>query len=138
VVDAHAHLYQAPQREFSDSAHISGESSLLSILLLFFADIISLLVVETSVLPGVFVLDNGPSLCPDVIEVKMFAFLALTLEMAQTGGVLDEMEQLHCPFYGQMMVHLGYYHKPQFLHFVDNGRNVVDRMDESCDRLWTI
>jgi hypothetical protein len=68
----------------------------------------------------------------------MFAFLALTLEMALTGGVLDEMEHLHCPFYGKMMVHLRYYHKPQFLHFVDNGRNVVDRMDGSCDRLWTI
>jgi hypothetical protein len=73
-----------------------------------------------------------------VIEVEMFAFLALALEMIQTGGVLDEMEQLCCPFYGLMMVQLRYCHVPQFLHFMDSGRNGVDRMDESHDRLWTI
>ena len=85
-----------------------------------------------------YLFDSGPSPRSDMIEVKMFAFLALTLEMAQTGGVLDEVEQLRCPFCGQTMVHLRYYHRPRFLHFIDSGRNVVDRMYESRDRLWTI
>jgi hypothetical protein len=80
--------------------------------------------------------DDGPSPCPDVIEVEVFVFLALTLEMVQTGGVLDEIEQLRCSFCGQT-VHFRY-HIPRFLHLMNNGRNGVDRMDESHDRLWTI
>jgi hypothetical protein len=102
-------------------------------------DIITLVVVEISILPGVlYLFDNGPSLYPVWIEVDMFAFLALTLEMARTGGVQDEMEQLCCPFCGQAMVHLRSYHILHFLHFTDNCRNGVDRMDESHDRQWTI
>jgi len=100
--------------------------------------VITLLVVEISLLPGVlYLFGNGPSLCPDVIEVEMFAFLALTLEMIQTG-VQDEMEQLRCPFREQAVVHLRSYHIHRFLQFTDNGRNGVDRMDESHERQWTI
>lgn len=67
----------------------------------------------------------------------MFAFLALTLEMIQTE-VQDEMEQLRCPFREQAVVHLRSYHIHRFLQFTDNGRNGVDRMDESHERQWTI
>jgi len=46
-----------------------------------------------------------------------------------------KMEQLCCPFYGQMMVCARYYHILQFLHFMDNSRNEVDRAE---DRLLKI
>jgi len=69
-----------------------------------------------------------------VIEVEVLAFLALTLEMVQTGGVLDEMEQLCCSFYGQTAVRFGY-NIPRFLHLMSSGKNGVDRMDESHCRL---
>jgi hypothetical protein len=83
-----------------------------------------------------YLFDNRP-VCPDVIEMEMFAFLALILEMVQTGEVLEEVEQLCYPFYEQTMVHLRY-HILRFLHLMDSGRNGVYRMDESHDRQWTI
>lgn len=78
--------------------------------------------------------EDRPSPRPDVIEVEVLAFLALTLEMVQTGGVLDEMEQLCCSFYGQTAVRFGY-NIPRFLHLMSSGKNGVDRMDESHCRL---
>jgi hypothetical protein len=65
----------------------------------------------------------------------MFAFLAPTLQMGHiVQGSLEDfwmkMEQVCCPFYGQMMVRAGYYHILHFLHFTDNDRNGVDRTDD--------
>jgi len=62
----------------------------------------------------------------------MFAFWALTLEMGhKVQGRLEDfwtkMEQLCCPFFGQMMVHAGYYLILCFLLFTDNNRNGADR-----------
>ena len=65
----------------------------------------------------------------------MFAFLALTLQMGdEVQGRLEDlwtkMEQLCCPFYGQVMVRASYYHTLRFIHFTDDNRNGVDRMDD--------
>jgi hypothetical protein len=65
-------------------------------LLLFFAEIITLLVMETNS-------DDGPSSQREVTEAEMFAFLALTLQMGHTvQGRLEDywtkMEQPCCPF----------------------------------------
>jgi len=110
--------------------------------MLFFAEIVTLLVVETNRYYHQF-LDNcedGPSPQRDVTEAEMFAFLALTLQMGHT--VQDrledywmKMEQLCTPFYGQMMPRARYCHILRFLHFTDNNRNGDDRAD---DRLWKI
>jgi hypothetical protein len=64
-------------------------------------------------------------------------YLALTLEMGETGGVLDKMEQHRCQFCGQTLVHLRY-HILRFLHFMDSGRNGFDGMGESHDGPWKI
>jgi hypothetical protein len=82
---AHMHTFTRtppPKGRSSDSAHI-GESSLLSIPLLFFVDIITLLVWRPTRSTCAF--DNRPP-HPDVIEVEMFTFLALT-EVGENGGV---------------------------------------------------
>jgi hypothetical protein len=69
----------------------------------------------------------------EVTWAEMFAFLALTLQMGHiVQGSLEDfwmkMEQVCCPFYGQMMIHAGYYHILRFLHFTD-VRNGVYRTD---------
>jgi len=131
----------APNGKSREAAHITSESAPLSVLLLFFAVIITLLVVETNRYYRQFLekFYDGPSPEHEVTEVEMFAFLALTLQMGHTvQGRLEDywtkMEQLRTPFYGQTMAHARYYHILRFLHFTDN-RNGVDRTD---DTLWKI
>ena len=76
----------APNGKSSEAAHIMPQSTPLSVLLLFFTEIITLLVMETNryyhqVLDN---FDNGPPPQRDVTEAEMFAFLALTLQMGHT------------------------------------------------------
>jgi len=125
-----------------EAAHVMSESTPLSVLLLFFAEIVTLLVVETNRYYHQFLgnSDDGPSPIREVTEAEMFAFLALTLQMGHTvQGRLEDywtkMEQLHIPFYGQTISRARYCHILRFLHFTDNNRNGVDRTD---DRLWKI
>jgi len=129
----------APNRKSSEAAHITPESTTLTVLLLFFAEIFTLLVVETNRYNHQF-LDNcedGPS--PQrVTEAKMFAFLALTLQMGHTvqdrlEDYWTKMEQLCTPFYEQTMARARYCHILRFLHFTDNNRNGDDWTD---GRLW--
>jgi len=131
----------APNRS-REAAHITSESTPLSILLLFFAEIITLLVVETNRYYHQFLenSDDGHTPEHEVKEAEMFAFWALTLQMGLTvQGRLEDywtkMEQLLTPFYEQTMARARYYHILCFLHFTDNNRNGVDRTD---DRLWKI
>jgi len=132
----------APNGKSREAAHVTSESTPLSVLLLFFAEIITLLVVETNRYYHQFLenSDDRPSPEREVTEAEMFAFLALTLQMGHTvqGRLQDywtKMEQLRTPFYGQMMACARYYHILRFLHFTGNNRNGVDRTD---DRLWKI
>jgi hypothetical protein len=71
--------------------HINDGSSPLSVFLLYFAEIISLLVVETNRYYHDYIdrLDDGPSLKPDVTEAEMFVFLALTMQMGH--GIRDKL-----------------------------------------------
>jgi len=75
----------APKGKSSESAHINSESTPLSVLLLFFAEIITLLVVETNRYYQQY-LDNSDEGPPqyEVTEAEMFAFLAMTLQMGHT------------------------------------------------------
>jgi len=118
------------------------ESTPLTVLMLFFVEIVALLVVETNRYYHQF-LDNcedGPSPQRDVTEAKMFAFLALTLQMGHTvqdrlEDYWTKIEQLCTPFFGQTMACARYCHILRFLHFMDNNRNG----DETAgDRLWKI
>ena len=131
-----------PSRKSSEAAHITRESTPLCILLLFFMEIITLLVVETNHYYHQF-LDNfedGPSPHREVTEAETFAFLALTLQMGHTiqdrlEDYWTKMEQLCTPFYGQRMARSRYCHILCFLHFTNNNGNGVDRTD---DRPWKI
>ena len=103
-----AHTYTGGPRGKKDdeASHINDGSSPLSVFLLYFAEIITLLVVETNRYYDR--LDDGPSPEPDVTEAEMFVFLALTVHMGH--GVREELtdywstlDQLYAPFYGTMM-----------------------------------
>ena len=107
----------APNGKSREAAHITSKSTPLSVLLLFFAEIITLLVVETNHHYHKFLetSDDGPSPKREVTEAEMFAFLALTLQMGHTvQGRLEDywtkMEQLRTPFYGQMIARARYYY----------------------------
>jgi len=82
----------APNGRSTKAAYVTSKSTPLSVLLLFFTEIITLLVVETNRYYHQFLenSDDGHSPEREVTEAEMFAFLALTLQM--TGGLLDENE----------------------------------------------
>ena len=132
----------APNGKSKEAAHVTGESTPLSVLLLFFMEIITLLVVKTNCYYHQILenSDDGHSPEREVTEAEMFAFLALTLQMGHTvQGRLEDywtkMEQLHTPFYGQMMARARYYHVLRFLHFTDNNMNGVDRTDDRLRKI---
>jgi len=119
-----------------------SKSTPFSVLQLFFAEIITLLVVEMNhyyhqILEN---FDDGHVPEREVKEVEMFAFLAPTLQMGHTvqdrlEDYWTKMEKHRTPFYGQTMARARYYHILRLLHFTDNNRNGDDRTDE---RLWKI
>jgi len=86
-----AHTFTGAPRGKKDNeaSHINDGSSPLSVFLLYFAEIISLLVVESNCYYHDYIdrLDDGPSPEPDVTEAEMFVFLALTIQMGH--GVRD-------------------------------------------------
>jgi hypothetical protein len=59
-----------PKREYRESTHITAESTSLSVLLLFFMELITLLVVETkrNYQEHMHLFDDGPSPQTDVTE----------------------------------------------------------------------
>jgi len=83
-----AHTYTTGPRGKKDNevSHINDGSSPFSIFLLYFAKIITLLVVETNYYQDYI---DRPSPESDVTEAEMFVFLALTIQMGH--GVRDKL-----------------------------------------------
>ena len=130
----------ATKGKSSEAAHVTLQSTPLSVLMLFFVEIITLLVVETNRYYHDCLDSTDEQHHPqhDVTETEMFVFLALTLQMGHTiQGRLEDYwtksYQLCCPFYRQTMAHSRFYHILWFLHFTDNNRTA-----DSHDRLWKI
>jgi hypothetical protein len=74
----------APTGKSSEAANITKESTPLSVLQMFFAEIINLLVVETNRYYDKFLQNSdGHSPQREATEAGMFAFLALTLQLGQ-------------------------------------------------------
>jgi len=141
-----AHTYTGGPRgkEDNKASHIYDGSSQLNVFLLYFAEIITLLVVETNHYYQDYIdrLDDGSSPEPDFTEAEIFVFLALTIQMGH--GIRDKLtdywstlDYLYTPFYSSMMKRDQYLHILGYLHFTDN-KNEPDRTDEKFDRLWKI
>jgi len=75
----------------SEALHINNNSSPLSVFLLYFAEIITLVVVETNRYYHDHLdrLEEGPSSQSDVTEAEMLVFLALTIQMGH--GIRDQL-----------------------------------------------
>jgi hypothetical protein len=75
-------------------SHINDGASPLSIFLLYFAEIFTLLEMEINCYYHDYIdrLDDGPSPEHDVTEAKMFVLLALTIQKGQ--GVRDNLTRL--------------------------------------------
>jgi hypothetical protein len=132
------HLYRDPRRKRdSEAPHINDSSSPLSVFLLYFVEIITLLVVETNrYYPDH--LDEGPSPLPDVTEAEMLVFLALTIQMGhcirdKLTDYWSRAERFHTTFYTNAMKQDRFLHILHFLHFTDNK---PDMTDVNSDRLW--
>jgi hypothetical protein len=128
-------------KKSNEAPHINDSSSPLSIFLLFFAEVITLLVVETNRYYHYYVdtLDNGPSPVPDVTEHEISLFLAITIQMGhcirdQLTDYWATMDQFYTPFYSNTIKRDRYLHVLHFLHFADN-RNETDKIGENYDRL---
>lgn len=129
-------------RKDVEAPHVTESSTPLSVFLLYFAEIISLLVVETNRYYHQYLdtLDHGPSPVPDITEAEMFVFLAVTVQM---GHCLRERltdywstaENYYTPFYSSTMKRDRYWHILRFLHFTDN-RNDTHNTDKNFGRLW--
>ena len=77
-----AHTYTGGSRgKDNEVSHINDGSSPHSVFLLYFAEIITLLVMETNCYYQDYTdrLDGGPSPEPDITEPEMFVFLSLTI-----------------------------------------------------------
>ena len=111
-----------PTGKSSEAKHITRDLSPLCILLLFFAEIITVLVVESNWYYQDYFdssTDVKSSPKPDVTEIKMSVFLALTLQMGHSPlGRLEDywtrLEQLRVPFYSKMMKRDRYLHIHRF------------------------
>jgi len=94
----------------SEVPHINKDSSLLSVLMLFFTEIFHLLVEQTNVYYQQY-LDRqaGPSRgLPDITLPDMMTFIALALQMGHElkdtlHDYWSRLRQLHNPFYGKTM-----------------------------------
>jgi len=80
-----AHTYKGGPRGKKDNeaSHINDDSSPLNVFLSYFAEINTLLVLETNRYYQDYIdgLDDEPCPEPDVTEAEMFVFLALTVQM---------------------------------------------------------
>jgi hypothetical protein len=88
-----AHTYTGGPRGKKDNevSHINDGNSPLSVFLLYLAEIITLLVVETNRYYHDYIdrLDDGPYPESDVTEAEMFVFLALAIQMGH--GIRDKL-----------------------------------------------
>jgi len=108
----------------SEMPHLNDSSSPLNVFLLYFAEIITLLVVETNRYYHYHLerLDEGPLPQPDVTEAKMLVFPAITIQMGhfirdKLTDYWSRSYNFHTPFYGNAMKLDRFFHILHFLHF---------------------
>jgi hypothetical protein len=80
---AHTHTGGPREKQDNEASFLNDGSKPLSVFFLYFAEIITLLVVKTNRYYHDYIdrLDDGLSPEPDVTEAEMFLFLALTIQM---------------------------------------------------------
>jgi hypothetical protein len=128
----------------NEAPHINKDSSPLGIFMLFFHEIMQLLVEETNRYYRQYLqtVAKGSSPLPDVTIPEMYLFLPIVLQMGhnQRDRLKDywsTLEQYFMAFYRNTMKRDIFLHFLRFLHFSDN-KNEPDKTDENYERLWKI
>ncbi|PNF17185.1 hypothetical protein B7P43_G06584 [Cryptotermes secundus] len=124
--------------------HVNKDSTPLCVFLLFFREIIHLLVEETNRYYHQYLdsLEDGPSPLPDITDSEMFLFLGVIIQMGhdirdQIRDYWATAEQFLTSFYGKTLKRDRFLHILRFLHFTDNNAG-IDRQADNYDRLWKI
>ena len=127
----------------TEAPHINDSSSPLGVFPLYFAEIITLLVVETNRYYHAHLdrLDEGPSPQPDMTEAEILVFLAIIINLRhckqdKLTKYWSRAYNYHTTFYGNCMKQGRFFHILCYLHFTDE--NEPDMMDENSDWLWKI
>jgi hypothetical protein len=124
--------------------HINKDSTPSSVLMLYFAAVLTLVVKETNRYYQKYLdmLDNGSSSAPDITECEMFLFLVIIVQMGH--DIRDSLkhywtvtEQFCTPFYSKTMTHDRFLHILRYLHF-SNNQNANDNNDPNYGRLRKI
>ena len=114
----------------SEAPDINAISSPLSVLLLYFEEIIILLVVETKRYYHDHLdrIDQGPLPQPDVTEAEKFLALTISMGHCIRDKLIDYWSRavsFHTTFYGNAMSQDRYLHILRFLHFTDTGMGLT-------------
>jgi hypothetical protein len=134
-------VYRRSQWDTSHEAPTINEDSTPLSVMLFFMEIIQLLVVQTNRYYYQYLdsLDDGWSPLPDMTLQEMYSFLVLILQMGH--DVSDTLkvywtkaEQFSMAFVGKIKQDK-FCHICRYLHFTDN-RDEPDMRDENFYRLW--
>jgi hypothetical protein len=118
-------------------------SKSLAVLILFFAEIFSLLVEQTN-LYYLQQLDRqaGPSRrLPDITLPDIMTYTALALQMGHIAkdtlhDYWSRLKQMYTPFYGETMTQDIFLHILRYLHFADNSQRPDPGRE--YDKLWKI
>jgi hypothetical protein len=139
-----AHTFTGSPRgkRSSEASRLDDSSSPLSVFLLYFAEIVTLLVVESNRYYHDHLdrHDEGPSPLPDVTESEMLVFLAIKIQMGhctrdKLTDYWSKAENFYTSFYSNAMKRDRFLHILRFLHFTDK-KNEPDMTNENSDRLW--
>lgn len=129
-------------RKDVEAPHITEGSTPLSVFLLYFAEITTLLVAETNRYYHHYLdtLDHEPPPVPDITEAEMLVFLAVTIQMGhdlrdRLADYWSTAENFYTPFYSSTMKRDRYCHILRFLHFTDN-RSDTRNTDKNFGRMW--
>lgn len=126
--------------------NIKANSSPFSIFILFFEEVLRILVMETNRYFQQYCDGRdvpGPSTqSSNVTFEEMYKFLALLINMGHDQRDLlkdywRKDEQFHTPFYSNTMVRDRFLHILRFLHFTDNN-DAPNKEDPKYDRLWKL
>jgi hypothetical protein len=128
----------------NEAPHVNKDSTPLCVFMLFFSEIIHLLVEETNRYYHQYLdsLEDGPSPLPDVTNSEMFLFLGIIIQMDHyiRDRIRDywvTAEQFLTSFYSNTLKRNRFFLILRFLHFSDNNIE-IDKQADNYDRLWKI
>jgi hypothetical protein len=139
----HPFTWHPSRVRIQEAPHVNKDSTPITIFLLFFMEVIQLLVAETNKYSNqyldTFENDGGCLRFPDVTVQEMYTFLDIIIQMGHVKNILENYwltaEQFFTPLHTNTMKCDIFPHILRFIHFSDN-MNQPDKNDNNYDRVW--